>query len=185
VIPLVMEAFDWTHGTFLGSIMSSAKTAAAAGTVGEVRRDPMAMLPFCGYHMGDYFAHWLRTGEHEGARLPRIFYVNWFRKDADGRFLWPGFGDNSRVLKWVFDRIEGATGAVETPIGRLPEPGALDVSGLDLAEGALDELLSVDIEGWRQELPLIEEHYAKFGDRLPADLREQLDELERRLADAG
>ena len=182
VIPLVTEAFDWQHGTFLGSIMSSAKTAAAAGTVGVVRRDPMAMLPFCGYHMGDYFAHWLRIGrEHEGSKLPKIFYVNWFRKNADGRWLWPGFGDNSRVLKWVFERCDETTGAIDTAIGRMPTPDAIDIGGLDVSSEDMGDLLSVDVAGWNAELPLIEEHYAKFGDRLPPELRQQLDGLRARL----
>ncbi len=182
VIPLVTEAFDWQHGTFLGSIMSSAKTAAAAGTVGVVRRDPMAMLPFCGYHMGDYFAHWLRIGrEHEGSKLPKIFYVNWFRKNADGRWLWPGFGDNSRVLKWVFERCDETAGAIDTAIGRMPTPDAIDIGGLDVSSEDMGDLLSVDVAGWNAELPLIEEHYAKFGDRLPPELRQQLDGLRARL----
>ena len=178
VIPLVTEAFDWEHGTFLGSIMSSAKTAAAAGQVGEVRRDPMAMLPFCGYHMGDYFAHWLRLGaKTDPAKLPKIFYVNWFRRDADRRFIWPGFGDNSRVLGWVFERCAGVSEAIDSPIGRLPTVDALDVSGMDLAPNDLEELLRVDFDGWQQEIPLIEQHYEQFADRLPAALTEQLDAL--------
>ncbi|NKB90321.1 MAG: phosphoenolpyruvate carboxykinase (GTP) [Acidobacteria bacterium] len=180
-IPLVMEAFDWEHGTFLGATMSSAKTAAAAGTVGEVRRDPMAMLPFCGYHMADYFDHWLQTGAREGADLPRVFYVNWFRKTDDGCFLWPGFGENSRVLKWIFERCDGTAAAVETPIGRMPAPGALDVAGLSLSEADLAELLRVDEAGWQEELPLIEAHFEKFGDRLPEALRAQLAALRERL----
>jgi len=181
VIPLVTEAFDWEHGTFLGATMSSAKTAAAAGAVGEVRRDPMAMLPFCGYHMGDYFAHWLAIGNREGADLPRIFYVNWFRKDEDGRFLWPGFGENSRVLKWIFERCAGTAGADDTAIGRTPTAGSLDVEGLKLDGEQLADLLRVDEAGWRAELPLIEVHFAQFGDRLPAALRAQLDSLTERL----
>ncbi len=181
VVPLVTEAFDWEHGTFLGATMSSAKTAAAAGVVGQVRRDPMAMLPFCGYHMGDYFAHWLAIGSHENAHLPRIFYVNWFRKDDEGRFLWPGFGENSRVLKWVFERCAGTVGADDTAIGRTPTAGSLDVDGLDLDGPQMAELLRVDAEGWRAELPLIEEHFAQFGDRLPQALRTQLASLTERL----
>ena len=180
-IPLVTEAFDWEHGTFLGATMSSAKTAAAAGTVGKVRRDPMAMLPFCGYNMGDYFAHWLGMGQHDNAQLPRIFYVNWFRKDENGRFLWPGFGENSRVLAWIFNRCLGNADAVDTPIGRMPTSGSLDVAGLEIDEADLEELLRVDGAAWRDELPLIEEHFAKFGDRLPAALRDQLDALRTRL----
>jgi phosphoenolpyruvate carboxykinase (GTP) len=181
-VPLVTEAFDWRHGVFLGSIMGSETTAAAAGAVGNLRRDPFAMLPFCGYHMGDYFAHWLEIGESADAdKLPRLFYVNWFRKDADGKFLWPGYGENSRVLAWVFERCAGRADAIDTPIGRLPAPGALPVDGLDLTPRALDELLSVSSDDWHAELPHLEEHYATFGDRLPAELREELDALERRL----
>jgi phosphoenolpyruvate carboxykinase (GTP) len=184
VVPLVTEAFDWPHGVFLGSIMASETTAAAAGAVGNLRRDPFAMLPFCGYHMGDYFAHWLSIGSKtEAGKLPRIFYVNWFRKGGDGKFLWPGFGDNSRVLAWVFERVAGRGEARDTPIGRLPAAGALDTAGLDVNESALDELLSVDVDAWRAEVPLIEEHYAQFGDRLPAALHEQLDLLDKRLSE--
>jgi phosphoenolpyruvate carboxykinase (GTP) len=181
-VPLVTEANDWQHGVFLGSIMGSETTAAAAGAVGNLRRDPFAMLPFCGYHMGDYFAHWLRIGETaDGDKLPRLFYVNWFRKDADGKFLWPGYGENSRVLAWVFERCAGRADAVETAIGRLPAADALPVDGLDLAPGAIDELLSVSDDDWRAELPLIEAHYSQFGDRLPAELRAELDALAKRL----
>ncbi len=148
VVPLVTEAFNWQHGTFLGSIMGSETTAAAAGKVGQLRRDPMAMLPFCGYHMGDYFAHWLKVGASaKPAKLPRIYYVNWFRQDDEGQFLWPGYGENSRVLKWIFERVTGGGAAVETPIGHLPAAGALDVDGLDIAPGALDVLLKVDDAG--------------------------------------
>jgi phosphoenolpyruvate carboxykinase (GTP) len=183
VVPLVTEAFDWAHGVFLGSIMASETTAAAAGAVGNLRRDPFAMLPFCGYHMGDYFGHWLEIGSMtEPEKLPGMFYVNWFRKGADGRFLWPGFGDNSRVLAWVFDRVSGRGEARDTPIGRLPAAGALDSDGLDVSEAALAELLAVDVDAWRGEIPLIEEHYAQFGDRLPAALHEQLDDLDKRLS---
>jgi phosphoenolpyruvate carboxykinase (GTP) len=182
VVPLVHEAFDWEHGVFLGSIMGSEKTAAAAGTVGELRFDPMAMLPFCGYHMGDYFGHWLRTGRRAGARLPRVFVVNWFRKDDDGRFLWPGFGENSRVLAWVFRRCEGEADAVESPIGMVPAPGAIETTGLDLSEKDMAELLSVDRGEWRAQLPQVHEHFAKFGDRLPQELRAQLEALEERLS---
>jgi phosphoenolpyruvate carboxykinase (GTP) len=184
VVPLVTEAFDWTHGVFLGSIMASETTAAAAGAVGNLRRDPFAMLPFCGYHMGDYFAHWLDIGTKTDAdKLPRIFYVNWFRKGADGTFLWPGYGDNSRVLAWVHDRVSGRGKAVDTQIGRLPAPGAIHTAGVDVSAAALDELLSVDVEAWRAEVPLIEEHYAVFGDHLPAALHEQLDQLDKRLSE--
>ncbi len=186
VVPLVTEAFNWQHGTFLGSIMGSETTAAAAGKVGQLRRDPFAMLPFCGYHMGDYFAHWLRVGAGaDPAKLPRLYYVNWFRQSDKGEFLWPGYGENSRVLKWVFERVTGGGSAVETPIGNLPAPGALDLTGLELAPGALDVLLKVDAEGWLAELPLIKKHYDSFGDRLPAGLVKELSELEKRLAAAG
>jgi phosphoenolpyruvate carboxykinase (GTP) len=181
VVPLVREAVDWEHGVFLGATMSSETTAAAAGRVGQLRFDPFAMLPFCGYHMADYFGHWLRMGRTEGARLPRIFYVNWFRKGEDGRFLWPGFGENSRVLAWIFRRCDGEAEAVETPAGLVPAPGALDVRGLDLDEGALRELLTVDEDELRAELPQVREHLARFGDRLPAAVRAQMEALERRL----
>jgi len=182
VVPLVTEAFDWDHGVFLGSIMASETTAAQAGAVGKLRRDPFAMLPFCGYNMADYLAHWLAVGRAtDAAQLPRIFFVNWFRKDAEGRWLWPGFGENSRVLEWVFARVAGTGEAVDTPIGRLPAPGALATDGLELRDGDLDELLRVDVEDWRAELPSIEEHYAQFGDRLPPALRAQLDALAERL----
>jgi len=185
-VPLVNEALSWQHGTFLSSIMSSETTAAAAGAVGALRHDPMAMLPFCGYHMGDYFAHWLKLGaQADAAKLPRIFYVNWFRKSADGKFLWPGYGENSRVLKWIFERVHGTAQAVDTPIGRLPAAGALDVTGLKLADSALDELLRVDIEGWSNELPVMKQHFQKFGSRLPQGLRDELNALEQRLASAN
>ncbi len=181
VVPLVHEAFDWEHGVFLGATMSSEKTAAASGNVGELRFDPMAMLPFCGYNMADYFAHWLKAGEREGAELPRIFYVNWFRKDADGKFLWPGFGENSRVLEWVFRRCEGTADAIETPIGLLPTEGAINTEGLNIDEDTMRELLSVDGDLVRQQLPQLKEHLATFGDKLPEQLNEQLAALERRL----
>jgi len=184
VVPLVHEAFDWEHGVFLGSIMSSETTAAAAGEVGKLRFDPMAMLPFCGYHMADYFRHWLKIGREHGERLPRIFYVNWFRKDDSGRFLWPGFGENSRVLAWIFARCDDAAGADDTPIGRVPAQGALDVDGLDVDQAALQELLKVDPEEWQAQLPQVHEHYARFGDSLPDGLRGQLEALERRLESA-
>ncbi|MCC7408831.1 MAG: phosphoenolpyruvate carboxykinase (GTP) [Phycisphaeraceae bacterium] len=183
-VPLIHEALSWQHGTFMGSIMSSEKTAAAAGKVGELRRDPMAMLPFCGYHMGDYFAHWLKLGAKGGAKMPRIFYVNWFRKSADGKWLWPGYGENSRVLKWIFERCEGKAKAQTTPIGHLPTKDALDLTGLDIPEKDLAELLKVDVDGWIAEIPTIEEHYAQFGDKLPKALREELEALKKRLAAA-
>jgi phosphoenolpyruvate carboxykinase (GTP) len=184
VVPLVHEALDWEHGVFLGSIMASETTAAAAGAVGKLRRDPFAMLPFCGYHMADYFGHWLEIGRRESAQLPRIFYVNWFRKDAGGRWLWPGFGENSRVLAWIFERCAGTAQARETPIGLLPAEGALDVEGLDVSAEDLAELLRVDPEDWRAELPSIHEHFAQFGEKLPQELRAQLAALEARLGAA-
>jgi phosphoenolpyruvate carboxykinase (GTP) len=161
--------------------MSSEQTAAAFGTVGQLRFDPFAMLPFCGYNMADYFAHWLKIGETAGDSLPRVFYVNWFRKDAEGRFIWPGFGENSRVLEWIFRRCDGEAEAVETPIGLVPAPGELNTDGLDLAPDALEELLTVDAEQVKEELPQVKEHLAKFGDRLPAQVRSQLEALEQRL----
>jgi phosphoenolpyruvate carboxykinase (GTP) len=182
VVPLVNEAYDWEHGVFLGSIMGSETTAAATGQVGVVRRDPFAMLPFCGYNMADYWAHWLRTGQRDGAQLPKLFFVNWFRKDADGKFLWPGYGDNSRVLKWVFERVSDGGDAVDTPIGRLPAPGAIDTEGLTVGPDQMAELLKVDVEGWRKELPDIEDFYNRFGDRMPGALRAQLAALEDRLS---
>jgi phosphoenolpyruvate carboxykinase (GTP) len=180
-VPLVMEALNWAHGTFLGSIMASEKTAAAAGQVGELRRDPMAMLPFCGYHMGDYFAHWLRMGEKGGSKMPKIFYVNWFRKNKNGKFMWPGYSDNSRVLKWIFERCEGRAGAVETPIGRLPAEGALDTKGCKVDPTDLKDLMTVDKEGWKAEIPSIREHFATFGAKLPKQLNDELSALEQRL----
>jgi phosphoenolpyruvate carboxykinase (GTP) len=182
-VPLVTESFDWAHGVFLGSIMSSEKTAAAAGNVGELRFDPFAMLPFCGYNMGDYFAHWLEIGEATDAhKLPRLFWVNWFRRGEDGSFLWPGFGDNSRVLAWIVRRLAGDGAAVDTPIGRVPAPGAIDTSGLDIDDETMARLVEVDPESWRRELPPLEKHYRSLGDRVPTALREQLTGLEKRLA---
>jgi phosphoenolpyruvate carboxykinase (GTP) len=182
VVPLVFESFDWGHGVFLGSIMASETTAAAAGAVGKLRRDPFAMLPFCGYNMGDYFGHWLATGKKaDPEKLPRIFYVNWFRKGADGSFLWPGYGDNSRVLEWVFERVSGRGEAIETPIGWVPAPGAIDLDGLDVSKEDMDELLGVDADEWRAELPLIRAHFDVFGDHLPPELDASLADLERRI----
>jgi phosphoenolpyruvate carboxykinase (GTP) len=181
VVPLVREAFDWDHAVYLGATMSSETTAAQAGAVGKLRFDPFAMLPFCGYNMAEYFAHWLSVNEREGAKLPRVFYVNWFRKDEDGNFLWPGFGENSRVLAWIFRRLEGEAEAVETPIGMVPAEGSLDVSGLDISSAALEQLTSVDEEAVKAELPQVREHLARFGDKLPAQIREQLERLEQRL----
>jgi phosphoenolpyruvate carboxykinase (GTP) len=185
VVPLVTEAFDWEHGVFMGSIMGSEKTAAAAGTVGELRFDPFAMLPFCGYHMARYFSHWLETGRRDGARLPKIFMVNWFRKGADGKYIWPGFGENSRVLAWIFRRCDGEAEAVETPIGLVPAPGAIETQGLDLSPAEMEELLKVDPEEWRVQLPQIHQHFAGFGDALPEELHRQLAALEERLGGSG
>jgi phosphoenolpyruvate carboxykinase (GTP) len=177
-VPLVTQAFDWNHGVFLGSIMASETTAAQQGAVGNLRFDPMAMLPFCGYNMADYFTHWLNIGSaSDPSKLPQIFFVNWFRRDENGRFLWPGFGENSRVLKWVFDRINGTADAVATPIGLLPAPGALDVDGLDIDDADLDELLKVDVDGWKSAIPQIEDHFGQFGEKLPAQLTNQLKTL--------
>ncbi len=181
VVPLVTESFDWQHGTFLGATASSETTAAAAGKVGQLRRDPMAMLPFCGYHMGDYFAHYLEIGNTPGAKLPRIFYVNWFRTDENGKFLWPGYGENSRVLAWIFDRCDGKAEAIETPIGRLPSPKDIDTRNLAITESTLARLLSVDVDGWLAEVPLIRKHFDQFGDRLPKGMTEEVDKLEARL----
>ncbi|HYH51527.1 MAG TPA: phosphoenolpyruvate carboxykinase (GTP) [Acidimicrobiia bacterium] len=183
-VPLVTESFDWEHGVFLGSIMSSETTAAQAGAVGKLRFDPFAMLPFCGYNMGDYFAHWLEIGAAtQPTKLPKLFWVNWFRRGDDGTFLWPGFGENSRVLKWILERVAGEGEAVDTPIGRVPAEGALDTAGLDIDPRILTELTTVDRDLWRQELPQIEAHYETFGERLPGVLHDQLKDLEKRLAD--
>ena len=182
VIPLVTEAFDWEHGVFLGATMSSETTAAAAGAVGQLRFDPMAMLPFCGYNMADYFRHWLAIGRTEGAILPKIFYVNWFRRDPTGNFLWPGFGENSRVLEWVFRRCDGDGETFDTALGLLPSIGDLDLDGLEISADALDALLTVDDEQVRAQLPQIEGHLAQFGEDLPAELTAQLDALRERLA---
>ncbi len=181
VIPLVTEAFDWEHGVFLAATMASEKTAAAAGTVGELRFDPFAQLPFAGYNMGDYIGHWLKTGRREGAQLPRIFYVNWFRKDDRGSFIWPGFGENARVLEWVFRRCEGTAEATDTPVGRLPRPDALNTDGLDLSAEDLETLLTVDSDALRAQLPQLEEFLDSLGERLPDEMRRQLRALEERL----
>jgi phosphoenolpyruvate carboxykinase (GTP) len=180
-VPLVAEAFDWDHGTFLGATMSVETTVAAAGEVGKLRFDPMAMLPFCGYNMADYLGHWLKIGEREGAKLPKIFLVNWFRKDDDGKFIWPGFGENSRVLEWVFRRCDGEGETVESPIGLLPAPGEFNTDGLEISEEALAELLSVHSELFKRQLPQIREHLDRLGDRLPQQMRDQLSSLEGRL----
>jgi phosphoenolpyruvate carboxykinase (GTP) len=182
VVPLVTEAFDWRHGVFLGSAMTSETTAAATGAVGKLRHDPFAMLPFCGYNMADYFSHWLKVGGGaDPGKLPKMFYVNWFRKDAEGRFLWPGFGDNSRVLEWVFERCAGRGEAVETPIGLLPAEGAISTDGLDISPPALRELLSVDVDGWRRDVASIRDFYDGLGERMPSELLDELAELEKRL----
>jgi phosphoenolpyruvate carboxykinase (GTP) len=178
----VTQAFDWNHGVFLGSIMASETTAAAGGQVGKLRFDPMAMLPFCGYNMADYFNHWLSIGTKTDAKkLPQIFFVNWFRRDDNGRFLWPGYGENSRVLKWVFERINGQAKAEKTPIGYLPTHDSLDTNGVNVTNEDLKELLSVDANGWKEAVPQIREHYAAFGERLPNTLKASLDQLESAL----
>ena len=177
-VPLVNEAFDWNHGVFLGATMGSETTAAQQSAAGVLRFDPMAMLPFCGYNMGDYFAHWLSLGAAaDAANLPKIFFVNWFRRDDDGRFLWPGYGENSRVLKWVFERLDGTADAVKTAIGYLPTADGLDTTGLDVSDADMEALLSVDVEGWKAALPQFEAHLAQFGDRLPVELTHQLKQL--------
>ena len=181
-VPLVTQAFDWNHGVFLGSIMASETTAAAGGAVGKLRFDPMAMLPFCGYNMADYFKHWLQVGtKTEASKLPQIFFVNWFRRDEDGRFMWPGYGENSRVLKWVFERLNGTAQADKTAIGYLPSADSLDTTGMQINEADLQAITSVDVDGWREAVPQIRDHYAAFGDRLPSELATALDALESSL----
>lgn len=184
VVPLVNEAQSWQQGTFFGSIIASEKTAAAAGKIGELRRDPMAMLPFCGYNMADYWGHWINVGKKEGVQLPRIYYVNWFRKDDDGRFMWPGFGENSRILKWIFERCAGTADAVETPIGNLPGIDGLDFTGLDISDDEIATLLRVEIDGWLSEIPLIEEYYTSFEGNVPQELFDELAALKQRLEEA-
>jgi phosphoenolpyruvate carboxykinase (GTP) len=181
VVPLVNEALDWEHGVFMGATMASEMTAAAVGVLGQLRFDPFAMLPFCGYNMGDYFKHWLKIGAYKGAKLPKIYYVNWFRKNDDGKWLWPGYGENSRVLKWIFERCEGTAACKQTAIGNLPAEGSLDLKGLKVPAEDQALLLGVDTEGWKALLPQIEDHFAKFGDRLPAELHKQLEALKKRL----
>ncbi len=181
VVPLVFEAFSWDHGVFLGATAASETTSANIGAVGNLRRDPFAMKPFCGYNMGDYFQHWFSMGEKLGSKAPKIFYVNWFRKSPDGKFLWPGFSDNSRALKWMCDRVDGRVGAVESPIGLMPKEGDLDLAGLSLSPDNLKELMSVKTDEWKTEIPDIEAHFATFGDRLPQKLKEQLAALAKRL----
>jgi phosphoenolpyruvate carboxykinase (GTP) len=181
-IPLVNESFDWQHGTFLGATLSSEKTAAAAGTVGQVRRDPMAMIPFIGYNVGDYFQHWVDVGKGADAdKLPRIFYVNWFRRGDDGRFLWPGFGENGRVLKWIIERLEGKAAASETPIGHVPTADQIDTDGLSEPAEDIEASLHVDLEEWKAEIPLIEEWFDTIGDKLPTSMRDELAALKQRL----
>ncbi|KOV12077.1 phosphoenolpyruvate carboxykinase [Streptomyces sp. XY431] len=181
-VPLVTESFDWQHGVFLGANIASEKTAAAEGTVGELRRDPFAMLPFCGYNMGDYFAHWLKIGASaDAAKLPKIYYVNWFRKNADGQFVWPGYGENSRVLKWIVERLEGDGAGVETPIGVLPTVEGFDLDGLELSKEDLDLLFTVDADIWRQEAALVPAHLEMFGEHTPAELWDEYRDLVARL----
>jgi len=177
VMPLVHEAYSWDHGVFMGATASSETTAANIGAVGDLRRDPFAMKPFCGYNMADYFQHWLTMGDRFGKHAPRIFYVNWFRKSPEGRWLWPGFGDNSRVLKWMCERVDGKAGAVETPIGLMPKEGDLDLTGLAISAADLKELLRVDANAWKAEISDVEKHFGQFGDRLPERLRKQLNDL--------
>jgi phosphoenolpyruvate carboxykinase (GTP) len=181
VVPLATEALDWNHGTFLGTIIASEMTAAAFGAIGQLRRDPMAMLPFCGYNMADYWGHWLNMGKKEGAKMPKVYYVNWFRKNEAGKFMWPGFGENSRVLKWVFERCAGTADAIETAIGNMPTLDAIDFSGLDMSEEDIANLMRVDTKGWLSELTGIEEYYASFGDHLPEELTKQVNALRERL----
>jgi phosphoenolpyruvate carboxykinase (GTP) len=180
--PLVYQSRDWNHGVFVGSIMASETTAAATGAVGVVRRDPMAMLPFCGYHMADYWAHWLEMGEKLGDKAPKIFNVNWFRLDDNGKFIWPGFGENLRVLEWIINRCEGKADAAEAPIGYLPKPDDINPEGLDFSVDALKSILEVDRDLWLQEVKDIEEFYKKFGDKVPAELKKQLEILKAKLS---
>lgn len=182
VVPLIHEALSWNHGVFLGSIVASEMTAAAAGVMGQLRRDPFAMLPFCGYHMGDYFAHWIKIGKKaDQSKLPKIFYVNWFRKNKEGKWLWPGYGENSRVLKWIIERINGVVKGKATPIGNVPNEGELDVNGLDIKKEYIDEALKVDINEWRNEIQGIKEHFEKFGSHIPKELWDEYEALKKRL----
>tara|TARA_R110002074_G_scaffold402284_1_gene606146 strand:+ start:34535 stop:36355 length:1821 start_codon:yes stop_codon:yes gene_type:complete len=181
VVPLVTEALDWNHGTFLGTIIASEMTAAAFGAIGKLRRDPMAMLPFCGYNMADYWGHWLNMGKTSGAKMPKVYYVNWFRKNEAGKFMWPGFGENSRVLKWVFERCSGNAAAIETAIGNMPTLDAIDFSGLGISDEDTADLMRVDTDGWLSELHSIEEYYDTFGEHLPDELRMQVQALRERL----
>jgi phosphoenolpyruvate carboxykinase (GTP) len=181
LVPLVSQSFDWDHGVYMGATAASEATAAALDVKGSIRRDPMAMLPFCGYHIGDYWQHWFNMGEKLGAKAPKIFYANWFRKSADGKWLWPGFGENIRVLKWMCERVEGKVGAVETPVGYVPKAGDLDVSGLTISEAEMAELLRIDVDGWKGEVPEIETYLNTAGARLPARMKAQLAGLKKRV----
>ena len=181
-IPLVNEAFNWEHGVFMGSSCGSETTAAAFGQTGVLRRDPFAMLPFCGYHMGDYFAHWLSFAQRtDRGKLPKIYFVNWFRKGADGKFLWPGYGDNSRVLQWICERVDGTAEARATQIGNLPTGESLNLRGLNVPAENIEQLITVDVAGWKREIEDVASNYAKLGERLPAALHTQLEELRKRL----
>jgi phosphoenolpyruvate carboxykinase (GTP) len=183
-VPLVTESFDWQHGVFMGATIASEQTAAAEGTVGELRRDPFAMLPFCGYNMANYWKHWIDMGEHtSNSKLPKIYQVNWFRKNAAKEFLWPGFGDNSRVIAWIIDRLEGTGGAVDTPLGKVPAPGALNLEGMDITEKNLRELFSIDQKSWNAECDLTEDYFEQFGKALPIEMSNELTGLRSRLAD--
>jgi phosphoenolpyruvate carboxykinase (GTP) len=184
-VPLVTEARDWQHGVFMGATMGSEQTAAAEGKVGDVRRDPMAMLPFLGYNVGDYFQHWIDLGKNsDESKLPKVFFVNWFRRGEGGKFLWPGFGENSRVLKWIVDRIEHKAGGQETPIGVVPGVDDLDLTELDIDAADVDRALAVDADEWRQELPLIEEWFEFVGDKLPTGVKDEFEALKQRLAES-
>ena len=183
-MPLVTEARDWQHGVFIGATLGSEQTAAAEGKVGSVRRDPMAMLPFCGYNVGDYFQHWLDLGKNsDESQLPKVFFVNWFRRGDEGKFLWPGFGENSRVLKWIVDRIEHKAGGRSTPIGTVPAVEDLDLQGLDVEPSDVAKALEVNVDEWRQELPLIEEWFEFVGEKLPTGVKDEFEALKQRLAE--
>ncbi|MEK6580780.1 MAG: phosphoenolpyruvate carboxykinase domain-containing protein, partial [Nitrospirota bacterium] len=181
VVPLIYEAYSWEHGVFLGATAASETTFANIGAVGNLRRDPFAMKPFCGYNMADYFQHWFNMGEKLGSKAPRIFYVNWFRKSQDGKFLWPGFSDNSRVLKWMCERVDNKVNAEKSPIGLLPREADIDLTGLNIPSENMKELMQVDLKEWRAEIPDIKNHFATFGNRLPERLKKQLKELAARL----
>jgi len=180
-VPLVTQAFDWDHGVYMGATAASETTAAALDVKSAIRRDPMAMLPFCGYHIGDYWQHWFDMGDQLGAQAPKIFYVNWFRKSPDGKWLWPGFRENARVLKWMCERVEGKVDAVQTPVGFVPKPGDLDVGGLQIGDADMAELLRIDLDGWKGEVPEIEAYLNKAGARLPARMKAQLAGLKKRV----